>query len=143
MGREKQLLEIRELLAARKEEEKREGELIIQKAQMEIAKARREEQARIEDAQRRVDENVQVNQLLKKLKEEELEREMMEEEKLHAIAMEKEAKLIEKKRREAENKRLKDEEKQRILDYVTELQLSEMADEEARVELQVAEKAEA
>merc|ERR1711907_421637 len=108
-AREKQLLEIRELLAARKEEEKREGELIIQKAQMEIAKARREEQARIEDAQRRVDENVQVNQLLKKLKEEELEREMME------------------------------EEKQRILDYVQELRLAEMADEETRVEKQVAE----
>merc|ERR1712054_566718 len=51
------------------------------------------------------------------------------------------AKLIERKRREAENKRLKDEEKQRILDYVQELQLSQMADEEARVEMQVAEKA--
>merc|ERR1712070_849691 len=59
----------------------------------------------------------------------------------HAIALEKEAKLIERKRREADNKRLKDEEKQRILDYVTELQLAEMADEEARVENQVAEKA--
>jgi len=85
---------------------------------MEIAKARREEQAKIELARRRVDENVKVNVLLKKLKQEEFERELMEEEKLHAIAMEKEAKLIEKKRREAENKRLKDEEKQRILDYV-------------------------
>merc|ERR1711959_101454 len=51
------------------------------------------------------------------------------------------AKLIEKKRREAENKRLKDEEKQRILDYVQELRLAEMADEETRVEKQVAEKA--
>jgi len=140
-AREKQLTEIRELMAARKEEEKREGELVVQKAQMEIAKARREEQGRVADAQRRVAENENVNVLLKKLKQEELERELMEEEKLHAIAMEKEAKLIERKRREAENKRLKDEEKQRILDYVTELQLAEMADEEARVENQVAEKA--
>merc|ERR1711998_511345 len=57
VAREKQLTEIRELLAKRKEEEKREGELVVQKAQMEIAKARREEQARVHDAQRRVDEN--------------------------------------------------------------------------------------
>lgn len=141
IAREKQLTEIRELLAQRKEEEKREGELIVQKAQMEIAKARREEQGRTEDAQRRVHENSNVNVLLKKLKQEELERELMEEEKLHAIAMEKEAKLIERKRREAQNKQLKDEEKQRILDYVTELQLAEMADEDVRVEKQVAEKA--
>merc|ERR1712070_828963 len=59
----------------------------------------------------------------------------------HAIALEKEAKLIERKRREADNKRLKDEEKQRILDHVQELRLAEMADEETRVENQVAEKA--
>merc|ERR1712100_779407 len=58
--------------------------------------------ARIEDARKRVDENVKVNSLLKKLKQEEFERELMEEEKLHAIAMEKEAKLIENKRLEAE-----------------------------------------
>jgi len=140
-AREKQLTEIRELLAMRKEEEKREGELVVQKAQMEIAKARREEQARIENARRRVDENVKVNVLLKKLKQEEFERELMEEEKLHAIAMEKEAKLIERKRRESENKRLADEERQRILDYVQDLRLSQMADEETRVEKQVAEKA--
>ena len=110
---------------------------------MEIAKARREEQAKIEDARTRVAENVKVNVLLKKLKQEEFERELMEEEKLHAIAMEKEAKLIERKRREAENKRIKDEEKQRILEYVQELRIAEMADEETRVEQQVAEKAEA
>merc|ERR1711998_793834 len=57
VAREKQLTEIRELLAQRKEEEKREGELVVQKAQMGIAKARRGEQARVQDAQRRVDEN--------------------------------------------------------------------------------------
>merc|ERR1711988_1682299 len=65
VAREKQLSEIRELLAKRKEEEKREGELVVQKAQMEIAKARREEQARVSDAQRRVAENENVNVLLK------------------------------------------------------------------------------
>lgn len=70
VAREKQLAEIRELLAKQKEEEKREGELVVQKAQMEIAKARREEQARVEAAQRRVDENVKVNELLRKLKNE-------------------------------------------------------------------------
>ena len=48
---------------------------------MEIAKARREEQAKIEDARTRVAENVKVNVLLKKLKQEEFERELMEEEK--------------------------------------------------------------
>merc|ERR1719453_1455935 len=98
---------------------------------MEIAKARREEQARIENARRRVDENVKVNVLLKQ---QEFERELMEEEKLHAIAMEKEAKLIERKRREAVNKRLKEEQKQRILEHVQELKLAELADEETRVE---------
>jgi len=143
VAREKQLTEVRQELAKRAEDEKREGDLVIQKAQMEIAKARREEQARQEDAQRRVHENMKVNVLLKKLKQEELERELLEEEKLHAIAMEKEARLIERKRREAENKRLKDAEKQRILDFVTDLKLSSVADEETRVGKQVEDKANA
>merc|ERR1712166_10820 len=143
VAREAQLTDIKGAIAKHKEEERREGELVVQKAQIEIAKARREEQARQEQARSRVHENEKVNALLNSLKQEELEREMMEEEKLHQIALEKEAKLMERKRREMENKRLADEKKQRILDHVQQLRLAGMSDEEERVENQVKEKAEA
>jgi len=143
VAREAQLTDIKAAIAKGKEEERREGELVVQKAQMEIAKARREEQARVEEAKRRVGENEKVNALLKSLKQEELEREMMEEEKLHQIALEKESKLMERRRREMENKRMADEKKQKILDHVQALRMAAMTDEETRVENQVREKAEA
>merc|ERR1712166_1720955 len=143
VARESQPADLKKVIADGKKDKEREGQLIIQKAQMEIAKARREEQARVEEAKRQVDENKKVNALLKTLQQEELQRELLEEEGLHQIALEKESKLMERKRREMENKRLADEKKQRILDHVQQLRLAGMSDEEERVENQVKEKAEA
>merc|ERR1712195_9899 len=119
----------KKVIADGKKDKEREGQLIIQKAQMEIAKARREEQARVEEARRQVDENKKVNALLKTLQQEELQRELLEEERLHQIALEKESKLMGRKRREMENKRLADEKKQRILDHVQGLAMAAMAEE--------------
>merc|ERR1712070_409656 len=141
VAREAQLADLKKVIADGKKDKEREGQLIIQKAQMEIAKARREEQARQEEAKRQVDENKKVNQLLKTLQQEELQRELLEEERLHQIALEKEAKLMERKRREMENKRIADEKKQRILDHVQGLAMAAMTDEATRVENQAMEKA--
>jgi len=141
VARESQLADLKKVIADGKKDKEREGQLIIQKAQMEIAKARREEQARVEEAKRQVDENKKVNALLKTLQQEELQRELLEEERLHQIALEKESKLMERKRREMENKRLADEKKQRILDHVQGLAMAAMTDEATRVENQAMEKA--
>merc|ERR1712166_1691791 len=134
VARESQLADLKKVIADGKKDKEREGQLIIQKAQMEIAKARREEQARVEEAKRQVDENKKVNVLLKTLQQEELQRELLEEERLHQIALEKESKLM-------ENKRLADEKKQRILDHVQGLAMAAMTDEATRVENQAMEKA--
>merc|ERR1712028_292165 len=141
VAREGQLADIKKTIKDHKDEKEREGQLIVQKAQMEIAKARREEQARQQEARKAVDENKKVNQLLKTLQQEELQRELLEEERLHQIALEKESKLMERKRREMENKRLADEKKQRILDHVQGLAMAAMTDEATRVENQAMEKA--